>query len=203
MKRAGWRQLQECPKYRILTRLVSWFRRRLTRQIENLKNIILVTRIFKGKADSAILLRFKCTINPQNLMRTVLATLRKLKFYMFFLCELLLNLKTEKKTGHICKQTLVLECEWDWSAGLSAVGRRTENLKLFLVSGITTAKWYSGTLGGPKVSWHLSYRWGKTPKKSRAGNLFRPGIEPGPAAWQARMLSLAPQRWTFFYIYFY
>ena len=30
---------------------------------------------------------------------------------------------------------------------------------------ITTAKWYSGTLG-PKVSWHLSYRWGKTsPRK--------------------------------------
>ena len=28
----------------------------------------------------------------------------------------------------------------------------------------TTAKWYSGTLG-PKVSWRLSYRWGKTPKK--------------------------------------
>ena len=30
---------------------------------------------------------------------------------------------------------------------------------------ITTAKLYSGTLG-PKVSWHLSYRWGKTPQKS-------------------------------------
>ena len=27
------------------------------------------------------------------------------------------------------------------------------------------AKWYSGTLG-PKASWHLSYRWGKTPKKT-------------------------------------
>ena len=49
---------------------------------------------------------------------------------------------------------------------------------------------------GPKVSWHLSYRWGKTPKKPHPGNLSRPGIEPGPAAWQARMLPLAPQRWT-------
>ena len=58
---------------------------------------------------------------------------------------------------------------------------------------ITTAEWYSGTLR-PKASWHLSYRWGKTPKKSRPGNLSRPGIEPGPAAWQARMLPLAPQR---------
>ena len=26
--------------------------------------------------------------------------------------------------------------------------------------------------------------------------MSRPGIEPGPAAWQARMLPLAPQRWT-------
>ena len=49
---------------------------------------------------------------------------------------------------------------------------------------------------GPKVSRQLSYRWGKTPKKPHPGNLSRPGIEPGPAAWQARMLPLAPQRWT-------
>ena len=49
---------------------------------------------------------------------------------------------------------------------------------------------------GPRVSWHLSYRWGKTPKKPHPGNLSRPGIEPGPSAWQARMLPLAPQRWT-------
>ena len=49
---------------------------------------------------------------------------------------------------------------------------------------------------GPKVSWHLSFRWGKKPEKPHPGNLSRPGIEPGPAAWQARMLPLAPQRWT-------
>ena len=48
---------------------------------------------------------------------------------------------------------------------------------------------------GPKGSWHSSYRWGKTPKKPHPGKLSRPGIEPGPAAWQARMLPLAPQRW--------
>ena len=47
---------------------------------------------------------------------------------------------------------------------------------------------------GHKVSWHLSYRWGKPPKKPRPGNLSRPGIEPGPAEWQAGMLPLAPQR---------
>ena len=44
---------------------------------------------------------------------------------------------------------------------------------------------------GPKVSWHLSYKWGKTPKKPHPGNLSRPGIEPDPAAWQARTLPLA------------
>ena len=53
---------------------------------------------------------------------------------------------------------------------------------------------------GPKVTWHLSYRWGKTPKKPHPGNLSRPGIEPGPATWQARMLPLAPQWWTFWQI---
>ena len=31
---------------------------------------------------------------------------------------------------------------------------------------------------GPKASWHLSYRWGKTPKRAHPGNLPRPGIEP-------------------------
>ena len=30
-------------------------------------------------------------------------------------------------------------------------------------------------------------------EKPHPGNLSRPGIEPGPAAWQARMLPLAPQ----------
>ena len=37
---------------------------------------------------------------------------------------------------------------------------------------------------------------GKNPKKPHTVNLSRPGIEPRPAAWQARMLPLAPQRWT-------
>ena len=59
-------------------------------------------------------------------------------------------------------------------------------------------RWPNDTLGpwGPKVSWHLSYRWGKTPKKPHQGNLSRLRIEPGPAAWQARMLPLVPQQWT-------
>ena len=40
-----------------------------------------------------------------------------------------------------------------------------------------------GDLGGPKASRHLSYRWRKTSKKPHPGNVSRPGIEPGPAAW--------------------
>ena len=57
------------------------------------------------------------------------------------------------------------------------------------------AKWYSWNHGGLKLP-GISYRWGKTPKKPHPGNLSRLRIEPGSAAWQARMLSPAPQRWT-------
>ena len=49
---------------------------------------------------------------------------------------------------------------------------------------------------GPNASWHLSYRWGKTPNKPHSENLSRPGIELRPAAWQAGMLPPAPQWWT-------
>ena len=49
---------------------------------------------------------------------------------------------------------------------------------------------------GPKASRHLSYRWAKKPRKNSSMKFIRPGIEPGPAAWQARMLPPAPQRWT-------
>ena len=58
-----------------------------------------------------------------------------------------------------------------------------------------------GDLCGPKVFWHLSYRWGKTPEKEPySGNLSRSGIEPGPVAWHARMVPPVPQRWTNIYL---
>ena len=61
---------------------------------------------------------------------------------------------------------------------------------------ITTAKWYSGTFGGLNYP-DICLTGEEAPrKKPHPGNLSRPGIEPGPAAWQARMLPLAPQRWT-------
>ena len=92
----------------------------------------------------------------------------------------------------------------EWSAQCQGHLRNSTNMKDNIHQGHTViqTRWIwnddddgqmiFGDLGGPKVSWHLSYRWGKTPKKPHAWNLSRPGIEPGPAAWQARMLPLAP-----------
>ena len=76
--------------------------------------------------------------------------------------------------------------EWSWgptrmdgylkfkgASTSQVIGARNEWLWMIMM-----AKWYSGTMG-PKASWHLSYRWGKTPKKPHPGNLSRPGgIEP-------------------------
>ena len=75
----------------------DWFRRYVTRQKENLKNIILLTRIFQGKANSVILLRFECTITPQKLMKIVGAIFGKMKFFVFFLRELPLILRVDRK----------------------------------------------------------------------------------------------------------
>ena len=61
------------------------------------KNIILVTRIFSGKADSAILFRLECTINPQNFMKIVGAIFGKMKILDFFLCKLPLILRVDRK----------------------------------------------------------------------------------------------------------
>ena len=48
-----------------------------------------------------------------------------------------------------------------------------------------------GDLGGLKFP-DISLTGEEKPRK----NLTRPGVEAGPAAWQARMLPHAPQRWT-------
>ena len=53
-----------------------------------------------------------------------------------------------------------------------------------------------GDLGGLMFPGICLIGEGKPRKKPLTGNLSRPGIEPGPAAWQARMLPLSPQRWT-------
>ena len=60
-----------------------------------------------------------------------------------------------------------------------------------------------GDLGGLKFSDICLTGEEKPRKKPHPGNLSRPGIEPGAAAWQARTLPLAPQRWAYIYIYIY
>ena len=77
---------------------------------------------FSGKSDSAILLGYECTINPQNLMKIVGDIFEKMKIFIFFLCELPLILRVDRKrskrAGDICKETQDFECERDWSVGL-------------------------------------------------------------------------------------
>ena len=50
-------------------------------------------------------------------------------------------------------------------------------------------QWYPG-MDGAWVFLTLSYSSTKTPKKPQPGKLTRPGIEPGPATWEATMLPL-------------
>ena len=52
-----------------------------------------------------------------------------------------------------------------------------------------------GELGGLKFPDICLTGEEKPRKNPHPRNLSRPGIEPGPAAWQARMLPVAPQRW--------
>ena len=55
---------------------------------QKIKNYFSSFRDFPGKADSVILLGFKCTINPQNLIKIVGAIFEKIKFFYFFSCKL-------------------------------------------------------------------------------------------------------------------
>ena len=56
-------------------------------------------------------------------------------------------------------------------------------------------KWYSGNHEDLKLPDICLAGEEKPREKPHSGNLSRP-VEPGPAAWQARKLSPAPQRWT-------
>ena len=62
-----------------------------------------------------------------------------------------------------------------------------------MIGGDNNGQMIFGDHGGLKLP-DISYRWGKIPKKPHPGNLSRSGIEPRPAAWQARMLLPVPQR---------
>ena len=100
-----------------------------------LKTIFLVSGIFSGKADSVILLGFECTINLENLIKIVGEIFEEIKILFFISCELPLILGVEgklKKARDICKRTLDIEFEQDWSVGLGiTLGDRQEIKKYF------------------------------------------------------------------------
>ena len=83
--KSGSRFLQEDPRYRMWTRLVSLGATLGDATDRKLKTIFLVSGICPGKADSVILLGFECAINPQNLMKIVGAIFEKIKIFNFFL----------------------------------------------------------------------------------------------------------------------
>ena len=104
--------LEEDPICRIWTRLVSWVRR-------------YVRRHSWRKADSVILLCYECTITPQNLIKLVGVIFEKIDILNFFLMWTTLNFngktKIKKERGEdICRRTLDIEFERDWSVGLGA-----------------------------------------------------------------------------------
>ena len=80
------------------------------------------------------MLGFECTINSQNLIKTVGAIFEKMKILIFFLYELPLILrvdgKRKKRARYICKGTLDIEFERDWSVGLGTTlcdGQKIKN----------------------------------------------------------------------------
>ena len=84
-----------------------------------------------------------------------------------------------------------------------ATSETTRTCKIILFTGpFILARWlwkddYDGQMiFGNLVGLKLLKGEQKPPKKPQPGNLSRPEIEPGPAAWQVRMLPPAPQRWT-------
>ena len=101
------------------------------------------------KADSVILLDFKCSMNPQNLIKIIGAIFEKIKILFIFLCELPLTLlvpraweigytlpcilrvvrKQKRETGNIRKGTADIEFEEDLSVGLGATLRDRQNIK--------------------------------------------------------------------------
>ena len=65
---------------------------------KKLKIYFPVSGIFPGKFASITLLGFECTINPQNLIKIVLAIFENLKIFNFFLMWTTLNFMGRGKT---------------------------------------------------------------------------------------------------------
>ena len=82
------------------------------------------------------MLRFECTINPQNFKKIVEAVFQKTIF--FSQCELPLILgvtrKRKEKAENICKGTPDIEFEQDWSVGLRAILADGQKIKNYFSS---------------------------------------------------------------------
>ena len=110
-----------------------------------LKTIFLVSGIFPGKADSAILLGFECTINPQNLIKIVSAIFEKFEILNFFLMWTTLNFrgreKTKKKSSRYLQEDPRYRI-WTWLFSWSRryVRQSSHRKKYVWVSGIFPGK---------------------------------------------------------------
>ena len=143
MKRTGWRK---CCKSTLNIEFEQDWSVGLGATLDD-RRIIIVTRIFPGKSDGALLLGFECTINPQNLMKVIAAVFQKMKIFYFFLMGSTLNFggrsKRKRRRVDICKGILYVEFERYRSLGLCARLRQATNRKckpIFLASGIFPRK---------------------------------------------------------------
>ena len=135
--------------------LISWFRRYVGRRSHRELKKNLVSGIFPGKIDSAML-GFECTINRKHFIKIVLPIFEKIEMFNFLLCELPLisevNLRWKQTEWRYLQGDLDMEFERDWSDGLGAPldNGHTEELKyiFFSVSGIFPGKADSITLLG-------------------------------------------------------
>ena len=81
-----------------------------------------------GKADSVIFLSFECTINPQNLIKTVRAIFEKIEILHFsYVKYSTLNFRGRRKTKEtprdIYMRTLYIQFQRDRSIGLGSTFR--------------------------------------------------------------------------------
>ena len=130
--------MQGDPRYRMWTRLASWFRWYIRRWTEKLKTIFLVSGIFPGKAESVILLGFECTINSQNLIKIVGVIFEKIKILNFFLMWTTLNfrvrVKTRKKGSRYFREDPRYRVERYWWVGLGPALGAGKKLKIYFSS---------------------------------------------------------------------
>ena len=107
------------PIYRIWTRLVSCVMHYVRRRSQRFFLLFSVSGIFPRKADNIILLGSEYTINPQNLIKFVVAIFQKISIQFFMWSAL--NFKDRTKTkilaSNICERTLYIEFKRDWSDG--------------------------------------------------------------------------------------